>query len=80
MEHGFEMTDASIKVIITGSSGMVGKGVLLECLDSPIISEVLIVNRTALNITNPKLLSQVKIIMLNIIKNKFEINSNKLNN
>jgi len=55
MEHGFEMTDASIKVIITGSSGMVGKGVLLECLDSPIISEVLIVNRTALNITNPKL-------------------------
>ena len=55
MEHGFEMTNAGIKVIITGSGGMVGKGVLLECLDSPIISEVLVVNRTALNITNPKL-------------------------
>ena len=43
------------KVIITGSTGMVGKGVLLECLDSPKIEKVLVVNRSSLNIQHPKL-------------------------
>lgn len=42
-------------VIITGSTGMVGKGVLLECLDSPKIDKVLIVNRSSLRIEHPKL-------------------------
>lgn len=45
----------SQKVVITGTTGMVGKGVLLECLDSDKISEVLIVNRSSLNIEHPKL-------------------------
>lgn len=44
-----------MKVIITGSSGMIGKGVLLECLDDERIEEVLIVNRTSLGIEHPKL-------------------------
>ena len=43
------------KVIITGSTGMVGKGVLLECLDSLDISSVLIVNRKTLDFNHPKL-------------------------
>ena len=43
------------KVIITGATGMVGKGVLLECLDSPYIEEVLIINRSPLGLSNPKL-------------------------
>src|SRR5688500_457427 len=34
-----------IKVIITGATGMVGEGVLLECLDNPAVTEVLVVNR-----------------------------------
>jgi nucleoside-diphosphate-sugar epimerase len=43
------------KVIITGSTGMVGQGVLLECLDSPQIEEVLIINRSSLGMQHPKL-------------------------
>ncbi|WP_250318105.1 NAD-dependent epimerase/dehydratase family protein [Pedobacter sp. B4-66] len=36
-----------IKVIITGATGMVGEGVLLECLSNPQIKEVLSVSRKA---------------------------------
>ncbi len=35
----------SIKIILTGSTGMVGEGVLMECLDNPNISEILSVSR-----------------------------------
>lgn len=44
-----------MKAIITGSTGMVGKGVLLECLDDPNVSSVLIVNRSSIEIKHPKL-------------------------
>jgi hypothetical protein len=44
-----------MKVIITGSTGMVGKGVLLECLDDKRVEEVLIVNRSSLKMQHPKL-------------------------
>ncbi|NJN41851.1 MAG: NAD-dependent epimerase/dehydratase family protein [Flammeovirgaceae bacterium] len=44
-----------MKVIITGATGMIGKGVLLECLDHPSINEVLIIGRTSLGMTHPKL-------------------------
>lgn len=43
------------KVIITGSSGMVGKGVLYECLDSPKVKTVLVVNRAPIKLNHPKL-------------------------
>ena len=33
------------KVILTGATGLVGEGVLLECLRNPSIKEVLMVNR-----------------------------------
>ena len=42
-------------VIITGSTGMVGKGVLLECLDDLRIRKVLVVNRKSIGIDHPKL-------------------------
>ncbi|MEZ4895033.1 MAG: NAD-dependent epimerase/dehydratase family protein [Saprospiraceae bacterium] len=45
----------SQKVIITGSTGMVGKGVLLECLESPVIEKVLLINRRSLNMSHPKI-------------------------
>ena len=32
------------KVVITGSTGMVGKGVLIECLESDLIEKVLVIN------------------------------------
>lgn len=43
-----------IKVIITGSTGMVGEGVLFECMEHPDVEKVLMVNRRHYNLTNPK--------------------------
>jgi len=43
-----------MKVIITGSTGMVGQGVLLECIDDPRIKGILLLNRSPLNIEHPK--------------------------
>jgi uncharacterized protein YbjT (DUF2867 family) len=42
-------------VIITGATGMVGKGVLLECLDHDEIKEVLAIGRSEPDIKHPKL-------------------------
>jgi hypothetical protein len=44
-----------MKVIITGTTGMVGEGVLLECLAQPIVTEVLSVSRKPTGINHPKL-------------------------
>ena len=44
-----------IRAIITGASGMVGGGVLLECLDSMAVESVLMVNRSPLGLSHPKL-------------------------
>ncbi|MEQ1586238.1 MAG: NAD-dependent epimerase/dehydratase family protein [Cyclobacteriaceae bacterium] len=44
------------KVIITGASGMVGKGVLLECLDHSEIDTVLALGRTPTGIKHSKLI------------------------
>lgn len=44
-----------MKAIITGTTGMVGEGVLLECLAQPIIAEVLSVSRKPTGINHPKL-------------------------
>jgi nucleoside-diphosphate-sugar epimerase len=44
-----------IKVIITGATGMVGEGVLLECLNNEKVSEVLIVSRRHYDLTHNKL-------------------------
>tara|TARA_B000000437_G_C11634059_1_gene300746 strand:+ start:335 stop:1000 length:666 start_codon:yes stop_codon:yes gene_type:complete len=44
-----------MKVIITGSTGMVGKGVLLQCLEDNRIKKILLVNRTSIKINNPKI-------------------------
>lgn len=47
--------DSCMKIILTGATGMVGKGVLLECLDDPRVSEVLVLARRSAGITHPKL-------------------------
>jgi uncharacterized protein YbjT (DUF2867 family) len=44
-----------MKVIITGSTGMVGQAVLIECLESDQVDSVLLINRTSLNRSHPKL-------------------------
>jgi uncharacterized protein YbjT (DUF2867 family) len=43
------------KVIITGATGMIGKGVLLECLDSDVVSAVLVIGRNSIGMNHPKL-------------------------
>ena len=50
---------AQLKVIITGATGMVGEGVLLECLQNPAIDEVLIINRRHYDLQHPKLKEQI---------------------
>jgi uncharacterized protein YbjT (DUF2867 family) len=45
----------ALKIIITGATGMVGEGVLFECLRNPEVSEVLIVNRRHYELQHPKL-------------------------
>ena len=44
-----------IKAIITGSTGMVGEGVLLECLQHPEVESILVINRRPCGVTHPKL-------------------------
>jgi len=43
------------KVIITGATGMVGEGVLYECLLHPDVEKILVINRRPCGITHPKL-------------------------
>jgi len=44
-----------INAIITGSTGMVGEGVLHECLNHPDLESVLVINRRNCNVHHPKL-------------------------
>ncbi|MBN2480720.1 MAG: hypothetical protein JXB19_03195 [Bacteroidales bacterium] len=44
-----------IKAIITGSTGMIGRGVLLECLNSDDVGSVLVINRHSIGLTHSKL-------------------------
>jgi hypothetical protein len=45
----------SIKAIVTGATGMVGEGVLIECLDHPEVEQVLVINRRPGGRSHPKL-------------------------
>lgn len=44
-----------MKVIVTGSTGMVGEGVLHECLQRPEMEKVLVINRRPCGVSHPKL-------------------------
>lgn len=44
-----------MKIILTGATGMVGEGVLFECLENAAVNEVLIVGRRPYNMSHPKL-------------------------
>lgn len=46
---------SSFRIIITGSTGMVGEGVLLECLEDQRVESILVINRRNCGITHPKL-------------------------
>jgi hypothetical protein len=45
----------TFKAIITGATGMVGEGILLECLNHPAVEQVLVINRKPGGMSHPKL-------------------------
>ena len=45
----------ALKAIITGATGMVGEGVLIECLNHPAVELVLVINRRPGGVSHPKL-------------------------
>ena len=49
-----------MKVILYGATGMVGQGVLRECLVDPEVEQVLALGRRACGVENPKLLEIVR--------------------
>lgn len=48
------MYSRKMKILLTGATGMVGEGVLRQCLESPNISEVLAITRKTSGIDHPK--------------------------
>jgi uncharacterized protein YbjT (DUF2867 family) len=57
---------AKIKAIITGATGMVGEGVLLECLQNPAVESVLVLGRRSCGMTHPKLKEVVHADLYNV--------------
>src|SRR6059058_2599228 len=49
----------TISTIITGASGMVGEGVLLECLADPRVGRVLVITRRPSGVAHPKLVELI---------------------
>ena len=45
----------TINAILFGASGMIGKGVLLECLEHPNVSKILAIGRRSCGVEHPKL-------------------------
>lgn len=48
-------TNTNIRAIITGATGMVGEGVLHQCLLHPLVEAVLVINRKPCGVVHPKL-------------------------
>jgi uncharacterized protein YbjT (DUF2867 family) len=44
-----------MKVILFGATGMIGAGVLLECLDDPRVASVLVIGRSRCGVQHPKI-------------------------
>lgn len=44
-----------MKIILTGATGMVGKGVLVECLKDERVTEILLINRAPIDVSHPKI-------------------------
>ncbi|GHN00488.1 epimerase [Cytophagales bacterium WSM2-2] len=62
-----------IKVIITGVTGMVGEGVLYECLQNPEVEKVLMVNRKPFEIKHQKLSELIVKDFLNLDEVKSQL-------
>jgi uncharacterized protein YbjT (DUF2867 family) len=56
-----------IKAIITGATGMVGEGVLLECLNHPDVERILVINRKPGGVSHPKLREIIHADFFNLV-------------
>jgi hypothetical protein len=56
-----------VNAIITGSTGMVGEGVLHECLQHPEVESLLVINRKPCGVTHPKLKEIIHIDFFNLL-------------
>jgi len=65
-----------IKTIITGVTGMVGEGVLHECLQHPDVEKVLVLGRKPCSITHPKLKEIVHADLYNLSAIESQLLSN----
>ncbi|HEX3075164.1 MAG TPA: NAD-dependent epimerase/dehydratase family protein [Ignavibacteriales bacterium] len=58
--------NTKLRVIITGVTGMVGEGVLRECLQSPNVDTVLVIGRRPCGVIHPKLKEIVREDMMDL--------------
>lgn len=63
-----------MKVIVTGTTGMVGEGVLIECLAHPQVTDVLSVSRRSTGVTHPKLKEYIVPDFLSLKKDDERLN------
>jgi len=63
-----------IRAIITGASGMVGEGVLHECLHHPDVEKVLVIGRKPCGTTHPKLTEVIHKDFFNLTPIKDQLN------
>jgi nucleoside-diphosphate-sugar epimerase len=56
----------NIRAIVTGATGMVGEGVLLECLNHPDVEQVLVINRRPGGVSHSKLREIIHIDFFNL--------------
>src|ERR1700753_1307577 len=66
--------DIKIRAIVTGATGMVGEGVLHECLQHPQVEAVLIINRKPSGFTHPKLKEIIHADFLDISQIAHQLN------
>ena len=62
-----------LKVIFFGSTGMIGQGVLNECLNNDLVEEVLVLNRQASGVTYPKLKEIIHLNMFDLAPSAKEL-------
>ena len=62
-----------INAIITGSTGMVGEGVLLESLNHPNVESILVMNRRPCGVTHPKLKEIIHTDFFNLLPVESEL-------
>ncbi|MEN9698917.1 MAG: hypothetical protein RLZZ301_115 [Bacteroidota bacterium] len=62
-----------MKIILTGATGMIGEGILMECLNDPRIEEILSVSRKGSGKTHPKLKEYVVPEFLDLPENDINL-------